>query len=147
MIGDALVCFNPVFAQGVTVAAAEAVELRDALARGLLPRESRRVLKRFARVIALPWSIAIGQDLRQPSTEGRLSPSQRMLDSWAREVSVLAVHGNARALQTLSRLYHLVGSPAALLHPALVGAAIWARLRGYGPATERPAALGALVDA
>ncbi len=147
VIGDAMVCFNPVFGQGVTVAAAEALVLRDALAAGLLPRESRRVLSRFARVAALPWSVAIGQDLRQPSTEGRLSPSQRILDSWAHEVAVLAVHGNARAMDSLLRLYHLVGSPAALLHPALVGAAVRGRLRGYGPATTRPTALGALVDA
>ena len=147
VIGDALVCFNPVFGQGVTVAAAEALVLRDALGAGLLPRHSRRVLKRFARITALPWSIAIGQDLRQPSSAGRLTLTQKVLDGWAREVSVLAVHGNQRALDSMTRLYHLVGSPAALMHPALIGAAVRGRLGGYGPATTRPAGLAALVDA
>lgn len=85
--------------------------------------------------------------LRQPSSAGRLTLTQKILDSWAREVSVLAVHANARALESMTRLYHLVGSPAALLHPALIGAAVWGRLRGYGPATTRPTGLGALVDA
>ncbi len=147
VLGDALVCFNPVFGQGVTVAAGEAVVLRDALAAGMLPRESRLVMRRFAKVAALPWSIAVGQDLRQPSSVGELSRSQKLLDSWAREVSTLAVHGNAQALRSLTRLYHLVGSPASLMHPALVGAAVRGRLRGYGPATVRPPPLAALVEA
>ncbi len=145
VIGDAMVCFNPVFGQGVTVAAAEAVVLRDALAAGRLPRQTRRVLKDFARTAALPWGVAVGQDLRQPSSEGRLPLTQALLDRWAREISVMSVHGNTRALESLGALYHLAGSPAALLHPALIGAAIRGRILGYGPGAARPADLGALL--
>lgn len=145
VIGDALVCFNPVFGQGVTVAAAEALVLRDALAAGRLPRQTRRLLEDFARTAALPWGIAVGQDLRQPSSQGRLPWTQALLNSWAREVTVLSVHGNARASKSLAALYHLAGSPAALLHPALIGAAIRGRILGYRTGTTRPADLRAWV--
>jgi 2-polyprenyl-6-methoxyphenol hydroxylase-like FAD-dependent oxidoreductase len=35
VVGDAFVAFNPVFGQGITVAACEAIVLRDRLAAGL----------------------------------------------------------------------------------------------------------------
>jgi hypothetical protein len=50
-------------------------------------------------------------------------------------------------VQELNRIYHLMGSQRILLHPALVGAAIRARVVGYGPATPRPPALDALARA
>jgi 2-polyprenyl-6-methoxyphenol hydroxylase-like FAD-dependent oxidoreductase len=143
-IGDSFVSFNPVFGQGITVAACEAVALRDALVAGRLPGDARWVMRRFAATAALPWSIATGQDLRQPTSKGRQTRGQALTNAWARELSRLAVHGNARAMDVLTRMYHLVGSPRALLHPALFGAALLARVRGYGPAAGRPSGLAAL---
>ena len=144
-VGDAFVSFNPVFGQGITVPACEALVLRDALAAGLRSADARRLMLSLAATAALPWSIAIGQDLRLPSTNGRQTRSQLLTNAWARELSRLGIHGNARAVQVLNRIYHLMGSPRILLHPALVGAAIRARVVGYGPATPRPPALDALA--
>ena len=135
--GDSFVSFNPVFGQGITVAALEAIVLRDALTAGRLPDGARWVMRRFAAAAALPWSIATGQDLRQPTSSGRQTRGQVVMNAWARELSRLAVHGNARAMDTLTRMYHLMGSPRSLLHPAFVGSALRARVRGYGPASGR----------
>ncbi|MGH3999471.1 MAG: hypothetical protein ACRDTJ_18670, partial [Pseudonocardiaceae bacterium] len=57
----------------------------------------------------------------------------------------LAIHGNRRAHAVLARVYHLMGSPALLFHPALIAAALRARLTGYGRPAPRPAALDALT--
>jgi hypothetical protein len=146
-IGDSFVSFNPVFAQGITVAALEALVLRDALTEGRLPDDARRVMRRFAAVTALPWGIATGQDLRQPTSSGRQTRAQAVMNAWARELSRLAAHGDARAMEVLTRMYHLMGTPRSLLHPALVGSALRARVRGYGPAAGRPAALAGLTGA
>jgi 2-polyprenyl-6-methoxyphenol hydroxylase-like FAD-dependent oxidoreductase len=146
-IGDSFVSFNPVFAQGITVAAVEALVLRDALTEGRLPDDARRVMRRFAAVTALPWGIATGQDLRQPTSSGRQTRAQAVMNAWARELSRLAAHGDARAMEVLTRMYHLMGTPRSLLHPALVGSALRARVRGDGPAAGRPAALAGLTGA
>jgi 2-polyprenyl-6-methoxyphenol hydroxylase-like FAD-dependent oxidoreductase len=138
VMGDAMVAFNPVFGQGITVAACEALVLRDALGRLGRPLSARRVMREFAAVAAMPWNIAISYDLRQPSTGGRQSLLQVVTNAWARELSRLGIHGNERAVLVLNRFYHLLGKPVEMLHPALIWAALVARLRGYGPGTTRP---------
>jgi 2-polyprenyl-6-methoxyphenol hydroxylase-like FAD-dependent oxidoreductase len=142
VVGDALCAFNPVYGQGITVAACEALLLRQALARGLRPGDERRLLRRFGSVAALPWAIATGEDLRYPTSEGTQSAAQALLGRWTRELGRLSVHGDARAQATLSRVYHLMAPPVSLFHPALLAAAARARVLGVGPPCPRPQTLG-----
>lgn len=146
VIGDAMVAFNPVFGQGITVAACEALVLREALSGDNRRISSRRIMREFAAVAALPWNIAISYDIRQPTTEGQQSLAQRVTNAWARELARLGIHGNDRAVLVLNRLYHLLGKPSETVHPALIWAAVLARFRGYGPGTTRPADLAALAE-
>ncbi|MGH3996336.1 MAG: hypothetical protein ACRDTJ_02595, partial [Pseudonocardiaceae bacterium] len=145
VVGDALCAFNPIYGQGITVAACQALLLRQALAAGLAPGYACRLLRKFATVVSLPWAIAASEDLRYPTSIGSQNLPQELLGRWTRELGRLAIHGNRRALTVLARVYHLMGSPALLFHPALVAAALQARLIGYGPANPRPAALDALT--
>ena len=147
VIGDAFVAFNPVYAQGITVAACEALVLLEALADSRRPVSARRLMRRFASVAGLPWEIAVSFDLRQPSTTGEQTLVQKLTSAWTRELWRLGIHGNARAIRVLNTLYHLLGTPAELFHPVLIWAAIHARLRGYGPGTTRPSDLAALAEA
>ncbi|MDQ4104018.1 MAG: FAD-dependent oxidoreductase [Actinomycetota bacterium] len=143
VVGDAFCAFNPIYGQGITVAACEALLLRRALAAGLDPGYARRLLRKFATVVSLPWAIATSEDLRYPTSAGDQSLPQALLGRWTRQLSRLAVHGDRRAHAVLARVYHLMGSPALLFHPALIAAALRARLTGYGPPAPRPAALDA----
>lgn len=145
-VGDALCTFNPIYGQGITVAACEAVLLRDALAGGLSPGYSRWLLRQFATVVALPWNIATSEDLRYPTSAGHQSPAQALLGWWTRQLSSLAVHGDRRALAALARVYHLMGSPALLFHPVFGLAALRAWLTGYQTPAPRPAVLTTLTQ-
>jgi len=138
VVGDALCAFNPVYGQGVTVAACEALLLQHALVRGLRRGDERRLLRGFGKVIALPWAIATGEDRRYLATAGRLSPAHDVLDRWTRELARLSAHGDELAQASVSRVYHLMASPLLLFRPGLLAAALRARLRGYGPSTPRP---------
>ena len=142
VVGDALCSFDPIYGQGITVAACQAVELGPRLT-GVAgdARATRRLQRRIARIANLPWAIATGEDARFPTSGTGQTRSQALFSAWAREVGHLGVCGDRRAGVTLSTLYHLMGSPWALLHPALFTAAARARVRGYGPSAPRPAVL------
>jgi 2-polyprenyl-6-methoxyphenol hydroxylase-like FAD-dependent oxidoreductase len=77
VIGDAACCFDPVFGQGMTVAAAQAVALAQALARG---ESSTAVLQRkIARVASGPWILASTESQRWPATRGYQPPGAKLL--------------------------------------------------------------------
>lgn len=137
-IGDAFCVFNPVYGQGITVAAGEALVLRRALERGLAPGDERRLLRRFGRVVAVPWAIATGEDLRYTAAGHRVPVALSLFGAWSRELGRLAGHGDRRAHSAIAAVYHLMAPPWALVHPLLLLAAVRAHLRGYGPATPRP---------
>ena len=138
VVGDALCAFNPVYGQGITVAACQAVVLRDSMRNDARPVALRRLQRRFARVAALPWAIATGQDLRLLSSEGRRSAAQVLFGAWADEVGRLAAHGDTRATLAMARVYHLMASPMVMAHPGLVLASIRTRWRSARPLNPRP---------
>lgn len=150
VIGDAFCAFDPVYGQGIAVAACEAVLLRDALIRNrrravrdgpAAALDTRRLQRQFAGVTELPWSIATGQDLRFPSSGESPTWWGALSNSWGMELGKLAGHGNHRAARILSGVYHLMLPAHRLLHPALIAAAVKGRLFGLGPAEPRPAGL------
>jgi 2-polyprenyl-6-methoxyphenol hydroxylase-like FAD-dependent oxidoreductase len=69
VVGDAISSFNPLYGQGMSVAALEAIELRRCLERG-----ERRLAKRFfraaANVVKQAWDMAVGGDLALPEVPG-----------------------------------------------------------------------------
>jgi 2-polyprenyl-6-methoxyphenol hydroxylase-like FAD-dependent oxidoreductase len=138
VLGDALCAFNPVYGQGIAVAACQALLLRRAFDRGYRPGTERRLLRAFARLTRLPWGIATSQDLRLSSSDGSPTLTQELAGRWTREVVLLSAHGHARAQRTMARVYHLMAPARVLAHPALVAAVVRARVVGRGPANRRP---------
>jgi len=147
-VGDSLVSLNPVFGQGVAVAGMQAMVLRDELShrrdRPMTGRHTRFLQRRLARVAALPWAIAAGQDLRYPTSHGEQNLVQKLTSDWVRELRRLASSGNERAHLTVIGLFNMVVPPVALLHPALVAGVIGRRLRRSTATVGRPAALDLL---
>ena len=141
VMGDAFSAFNPVYGQGIAVGACEAVLVRDAISAGMKPGTARHLLRQFARMVTLPWSVATATDLQYPTCQQSPTRLGALQDNWARQLEKLSVHGNERAAFARSSVYHLMAPPRRLLHPALIWAAVTGGLRGYGPANPRPAAL------
>jgi 2-polyprenyl-6-methoxyphenol hydroxylase-like FAD-dependent oxidoreductase len=144
-VGDALCCFDPIYGQGITVSACQALHLRKALAQGPGAPDSRRVLRSFDQIVDFPWAVAIGQDLAMPSSSGERTPAQAAVSAWASQVARRAVQGDRRAHQVLMKTYHMETSPTALLHPALIGSVAFGRLRRAKPPAPRPAVLNELT--
>ena len=74
VFGDAICSFNPVYGQGMSVAALEAIALRDCLVRGNRDL-SRRFFRAAAKTVGVVWQMSAGADLALPQVEGRRSLS------------------------------------------------------------------------
>jgi 2-polyprenyl-6-methoxyphenol hydroxylase-like FAD-dependent oxidoreductase len=149
-VGDAYCAFNPVYGQGITVAACQAVLIRNALQRdrtpaGRGPLETRRLQRRIGATADLPWSVATSEDRRHESSLSTQSRSERMVGLWTGRLAQLAAHGDRAAYLAFARVYHLMASPALLYHPALIASVCRAAVRGMPEAAPRPAALNALT--
>ena len=118
VVGDALCSLNPVYGQGITVAAQQAQMVSRALERG--HPVDRALQRRMVAVTEAPWSIATTADLRQPTCPGEPSPVQRLSIAWVARLSRLAAAGDSRASAALLAVNNLMASPVSLLHPALL---------------------------
>jgi 2-polyprenyl-6-methoxyphenol hydroxylase-like FAD-dependent oxidoreductase len=126
VLGDALCSFNPIYGQGMTVAALEALLLQNRLASGPLgPGAARGFFRAAARLVEAPWSIAVGTDLRFPSVDGPRTPKVRCVNAF-----VHRLHRAATTDVTLGaaflRVLNLASPPTSLLAPRIA----WRVLRG-----------------
>jgi 2-polyprenyl-6-methoxyphenol hydroxylase-like FAD-dependent oxidoreductase len=138
VVADALCVFNPIYGQGMTVAALEALLLRRLLTEGtgdLAPRFFRAA----ARLIDAPWSIAVGTDLRFPQVRGRRSAKVRFVNAYVHQLHAAAASDPELGAAFL-RVINLIDPPTRLLRPAVVLRV----MRGYFRRRQpRPALVGA----
>jgi 2-polyprenyl-6-methoxyphenol hydroxylase-like FAD-dependent oxidoreductase len=130
VVGDALCSFNPIYAQGMTVAAGQALLLRDLLEHGT-GRLARRFFRQAARVIDSPWSIATLSDLRFAEIEGPRPAGTRVANAYLDRYHRAAAADPALATAFL-QVAHLVEPPATLFAPRLLRKALLARRRPGG---------------
>lgn len=119
--GDALCSFNPVYGQGMTVAALEALALAACVraGRGELAGLPRRFYRRAARVIDTPWQLAAGADFAYPAVTGKKAPGTALLNRYVRGVFRAAMR-DAQVSRTLAEVTNLLAAPSALFAPGIV---------------------------
>lgn len=118
VVGDALCSFNPIFAQGMSVAAAEAVLLRDLLHAGCV-NVAAEFFEGAAKIIDVPWLIAVNADLRYPQCKLTQTAEAKAFDEYLRRVYRAA--SMDRTLATaIMRVINLLETPVRLLEPGVV---------------------------
>lgn len=115
VLGDAVCSFNPVYGQGMSVAALEA-EALDAALWIRTPQLARRFFQQISRVIDTPWSIAAGNDLRMPEVVGPRGPLVNGVN-WYMERFQRAAQHDAVLAVAFHRVGNLLAPPATLLQP------------------------------
>jgi 2-polyprenyl-6-methoxyphenol hydroxylase-like FAD-dependent oxidoreductase len=129
-IGDAVCSLNPIYGQGMTVAALQALALREQVQR-FGSAEPRRWLRRAARIVDAPWDVVVGGDLAFPDVEGPRTARVRLLGAYIARLHAAASHDPGVAV-AFGRVMALVDPPTSLLRP---GTAMRV-LRGGRPASR-----------
>ena len=118
VVGDAICSFNPVYGQGMTVAALDALSLRDCLRRGGddLPR---RFFNSSAKAIRVAWKMAAGSDLALPEVDGIPPLPDRVVNRYTNRV-LSAAESDCVVAEQFIKVINLVDPPARLMRPSIL---------------------------
>ncbi|WEH20171.1 monooxygenase [Streptomyces sp. VNUA24] len=133
--GDALCTFNPIYGQGMAVAAMGAVALRDALADPRRTPTTRRVQRALLAASRQAWDISAGADKAMPGAIGNAvagRPVDRVAGWYLRRVRV-RVPGDPVVGRAFRSVVSLKEPLSALLAPEVARAVL------FGPVKETPA--------
>jgi 2-polyprenyl-6-methoxyphenol hydroxylase-like FAD-dependent oxidoreductase len=118
VLGDAICSFNPMYGQGMSVAALECAALADTLAESGDGNLGPRFFRRAAPVLEAPWMLAAGNDLRLMQPDAPVGRATRFV-RWYMD----RLHRAARTDMTVAKAFLLVTGlvepPSSLFKPAL----------------------------
>jgi 2-polyprenyl-6-methoxyphenol hydroxylase-like FAD-dependent oxidoreductase len=146
VLGDALCAFNPIYGQGISVAACQAEVLHKAIHHLTSGRATRRWQAKITAITDFPWAVSTSEDLRYPSANGRQNLMQRGMARWTARMSRLAVGGNQACLSAFADAYHLMGSPFRMFTPQVAGPVFRSMVAGFPAPASRPAVLHELAE-
>jgi 2-polyprenyl-6-methoxyphenol hydroxylase-like FAD-dependent oxidoreductase len=126
VVGDGACAFNPIYGQGMSVAAKSAASLRLALEDCERPGFARRLQGSVAKASAAAWVIATGADVRYPTTEGRQPGAMDSVFRGYLDRVIEVSMQDAIVNDAFRRVVNLIDPPAALFRPAVA----WRTLTG-----------------
>ena len=127
VVGDAVCSFNPIYGQGMSVAAMEARALDESLAGGV-EDIARRFFGRARAIVDIPWTIATGEDLRYPEVEGRRPMGFHLLNRYMDRVHATASE-DTEVCRRFFDVLNLLAPPASLLTPRVAWRVLSRRAR------------------
>ena len=115
IVGHAVCAFNPVYGQGMTVAALDAQMLDQCLQKhrerhpeGDLTGLARQFQQRLAKLHAIPWTFAISQDSRyHGSTDAKPNFGTRLIIEYM-ELVLKALVDDAKVCQAFLEVLHMI---------------------------------------
>ena len=125
VMSDAVCAFNPIYGQGISTRALEALALRRVLQ--FTPdvtseRFAQQVQRAVAKGVAAPWMIATGEDLRWPGVtlDGtKAGFGTRFIHRYSDVFLKQALHDEVLST-TYQRMINMLEPPAALMKPSSV---------------------------
>lgn len=124
VVGDAICSFNPLYGQGMSVAALEAIELQHSLGQGE-HRLARRFFRAAGKIVDPAWDLAVGGDLALPEVLGHRSLILRISNAYIERLLRAAEHDPIVA-QAFGDVSDLLAPPQEVIRPGI----LWRVLRG-----------------
>lgn len=118
VMGDAITSFNPIYGQGMTVAACESLVLRKHLEGNQAP-DPAAFFRDAGKVVDIPWQLAVGGDLAIDSVPGHRPLPVRIVNAYVARI-LRAAPRDAVVSAAFQRVVHMVKQPASLFAPKLL---------------------------
>lgn len=126
-LGDSVYAFNPVYGQGMTIAAMAGMELEKCLrerreANQNLTGLAEQFQKRLLEVISLPWQAATSEDMRWPSTTGaepNPDPAAGLMQNYMAQV-LHTTTKNPVVTEAFYKVMNMLEPPTSLFRPNVV---------------------------
>ncbi|MFE9250700.1 FAD-dependent oxidoreductase [Streptomyces sp. NPDC007088] len=120
VMGDALACVNPIYGQGMTLAALQATALARYLASGTPKHKpAHPYFRRTAAIVNAAWQLSTTADLAQPHVDGPY-PFGYPLLRWAADQVTRASIVNRHVNGTYMDVVHMRRHPRALTSPRIL---------------------------
>jgi 2-polyprenyl-6-methoxyphenol hydroxylase-like FAD-dependent oxidoreductase len=120
VIGDAVASFNPIYGQGMTSAAMQTYALKNVLERSFtLQGLWKSFFKKAAKVVDMPWQLAVGEDFRYPETEGTKPPFTDLINAYVEKVHK-ATQRDPVVYGQFLRVMSLMAAPTSLMSPRIM---------------------------
>jgi 2-polyprenyl-6-methoxyphenol hydroxylase-like FAD-dependent oxidoreductase len=132
--GDAVASFNPVYGQGMTIAALDAMALAEELDRGV--PQPLRYFRKVAKLIDGPWATAVGGDLGFPGVEGRRPLRTRVENAYTGRFLAAAME-DPSLTTSFMRVTGLIDPPTALMRPRTLIKVFRPKRKAATPAAPR----------
>ncbi|HFK1762943.1 glutamate synthase [Bacillus wiedmannii] len=128
VVGDAHCRFDPVFGQGVSVAAMEAHQLQLLLQRRQILDKAftQQFYKRTVHIIQTPWEMTTTEISRHPQLKRELSIKQKFQQWYTKQIYQLSAIDSDVYIR-LVRVMNLIRSPLHLFHPKVLLAVLLKR--------------------
>ena len=123
-LGDAQCSFNPIYGQGMTVAALQAMTLRDCLAAGEKDL-AQRFFRKSAKPIDVAWRFAAGGDRLMPEVPGQPKQVERLAQAYLNRLLRIGAAGDHDLVLHALGVLGFVKPPYQLFHPKLITRAIF----------------------
>lgn len=125
-IGDAVCAFNPVYGQGMTVAALSALTLNQCLQqqfryrKGNLTGLTKHFHKQLSKVLQTPWLMATGEDFRWETTSGgHPDKITQLMHRYMDQIMLLSI-SNPKIYRSFVEVTHLVKPSRTLFAPEIL---------------------------
>lgn len=119
-MGDSVCAANPIYGQGMTLACLSALDLRQWLQESVgIPSDSLAFQKKVAKLVAAPFAMCAGADLRWPATQGGEITAPVRFMQWYVDQVLRLIPTSAEVYKRFQRVNHLLDGPEALFHPAV----------------------------
>jgi 2-polyprenyl-6-methoxyphenol hydroxylase-like FAD-dependent oxidoreductase len=132
ILGDAMCSFNPIYGQGMSVAAMQADVLgrclEDAAQHGTLQGIARTYFRHAAAAVKNPWMLAVGEDFRFAGVESAKTTATDQISRFVLAV-IRTAHHNREVARIFFQVINLLHQPTRLFSPDVVLPIIWQKVK------------------
>jgi 2-polyprenyl-6-methoxyphenol hydroxylase-like FAD-dependent oxidoreductase len=119
VVGDGIASFNPIYGQGMSVAALEALQLHHALAAGGTDDLAGRFFERTETVVDDAWMLAVGADFQFQQTTGPKPTGTDLVNRYLTRL-VRTARTDGKVADAFNRVVIMEERPTSLFRPGIL---------------------------